>query len=210
MSTAISADALVLLTDIDRLYSSDPKLNKTAEPITDVVDTKRLIELHNNFGKKRDWGTGGIKTKLSAARIATESGITVHLADGRDHKLLERIFNGDRGGTVFYPSSKPIGNKKSWLAYALKPLGIIFLDKGASSAIESNGASLLLVGITKIEGSFGKNEPVKIINNLGEEIGRGISSLSSDKLITSINKESSYQNSPVVIHRDALVLTKNN
>tara|TARA_Y100001968_G_scaffold313156_1_gene337054 strand:- start:20255 stop:21349 length:1095 start_codon:yes stop_codon:yes gene_type:complete len=205
---AVSADQLILLTDIDRLYSSDPKINKSAKPITDVHNHKELQGLEMNSSQEGQWGTGGIKTKLSAARIATERGICVQLADGRDPMNLSNMLNGSRGGTVFHPSPKPIGNKKSWLAYAIKPVGSLQLDEGACLAIEEQGASLLLVGIKSIEGSFNANQPVNILTSEGKEIARGICSLSSNDISNAIDNHLTSMKSHVVIHRDVLVLTK--
>ena len=189
------------------MYSADPKNDIEAKPITDVHSSKDLSQLEQASKVSNGWGTGGIQTKLIAAKIATESGIKVHLADGRDPTILSDIFRGARGGTVFHPHKNPLGNRKSWLAYALIPQGIIQLDKGAINAIEKKGASLLLVGIKKIIGNFSPNQPVSITNEQGIEIARGISSLSSDNIHSQINQSSPSNKSPVVIHRDVLVLT---
>ena len=206
---AVSADQLILLTDIDRLYSSDPKTNKEAKPINDIHNANEFKILKTESIKSNSWGTGGITTKLAAAHIATERGIKVHLADGRNPQILKNILQGSRGGTVFHPHPNPIGNRKSWLAYALKPLGSLHLDDGASQAIENQGASLLLVGIRRITGNFSSNQPVKIINSNGKEIARGICSLSSEKIRNALEKRLSSIKSPVVIHRDVLTLTRN-
>ena len=206
VATAISADQLILLTDIDHLYSSDPKINSKAKPIKDINNSKELnnLELAN---EQTSWGTGGIKTKLTAAKIATESGIKVQLADGRDPKILGELLDGKKIGTVFHPNPNPIGNRKSWLAHAIKPVGEIHLDNGASEAIKNKGASLLLVGVKKVSGNFIANQPVKIINTEGEEIAKGICSMSSDAIKIGINSRSETTGSPLVIHRDVLVLT---
>ena len=204
---AISADQLILLTDIDKLYSSDPKTNKSAKPITDIHYPEQIQNLELDSIQRTEWGTGGIKTKLIAAKIATERGIKVQLSDGRDPMILDSILKGSRGGTVFHPNPNPIGNRKSWLANALKPVGSIYLDLGACNAIQKKGASLLLVGIKKIEGNFCANQPVKILNPYNQEIARGISSFSSEQISTELEKQLSSYKYPVVIHRDVLVLT---
>ncbi len=206
VATAISADQLILLTDIDHLYSSNPKTDSKAKPIKDINNSKELnnLELEN---EQTSWGTGGIKTKLTAAKIATESGIKVQLADGRSPKVLGELLDGKKIGTVFHPHPNPIGNRKSWLAHVIKPVGEIQLDDGAIEAITSKGASLLLVGVKKVSGSFIANQPVKIINTDGEEIAKGICSMSSDAIKIGINSKSSITGSPLVIHRDVLVLT---
>ena len=206
VAIAISADQLILLTDIDHLYSSDPKTNSKARPIKDINSSKELnkLELSN---EQTTWGTGGIKTKLIAAKIATESGIKVQLADGRNPETLGELLNGKRIGTVFHPHPKPIGNRKSWLSYAIRPVGELHLDDGASEAIKNKGASLLLVGVKKVNGNFISNQPVKVINTEGEEIAKGICSMSSDAIKIGINEKSETTGSPLVIHRDVLVIT---
>ncbi len=207
VATAIKADQLILLTDIDRLYSSDPRKDSAAQPITDVHNSNEIMELEKNSSTSGDWGTGGITTKLSAAEIATSSGITVHLANGRNPSTLGKLFKGSRGGTVFHPSPHPIKNRKSWLAHALKPLGKIFIDNGASDAIKKRGASLLLVGVKGIEGSFLSNQAVSVYNDNGEELARGLCSLGSRDIKLSLESPPLSDKSPVVIHRDFLVLT---
>tara|TARA_Y100001968_G_C19408676_1_gene745122 strand:- start:374 stop:1474 length:1101 start_codon:yes stop_codon:yes gene_type:complete len=209
VATAIKADHLVLLTDIDRLYSSDPKKDKQAKPIEDVIHLEDLksIEEELSIGDKTEWGTGGIKTKLIAARIATSSGITVHLADGREEENLNALIEGSRVGTVFHPSSKPISNKKSWLAHVLSPCGNIYIDHGASEAILDKGASLLCVGITKADGKFLANQPVKVINDMQEEVARGITSMSQEEILSLLSGKTDTEKSKVVIHRDFLVVT---
>ena len=206
VATAISADQLILLTDIDHLYSSDPKTNFKAKPIKNITHSSELNKLDLD-NQHTSWGTGGIKTKLTAAKIATESGIKVQLADGRDPETLGELLNGKKIGTIFHPHPKPIGNRKSWLSHAIKPVGEIHLDDGASEAIKNKGASLLLVGVKKVTGNFISNQPVKVINNEGEEIAKGICSMSSDSIKIGINSKSTTSGSPLVIHRDVLVLT---
>ncbi len=210
VACALQADQLILLTDIDRLYSSDPKKHSEAEPITDVINQKQISKLKQINSDAGNWGTGGINTKLTAAKIATASGIKVHLADGRKPIILEEILKGSRGGTVFHPSTQPIGSKKSWLAHAIRPLGTIYIDDGATSAIQNKGASLLLVGIKKIEGSFLSNHPVRVINMKGEELAKGLISMSSEELNRALLLKNKSERSPVVIHRDVLVLTSEN
>ncbi len=206
VATAVKADQLILLTDVDRLYSADPKTDSKAHPISDVHHPNQILSLQTTK-ESGHWGTGGIQTKLSSARIATASGITVHLADGRNPKMLQGLLQGSRGGTIFHPNPKPLGTLKSWLAHALRPLGAIHLDNGACEAIQNKGASLLLVGVRKVEGDFSANQPVSILNTKSKEIARGISSLSSEFLRNSLNSSKSTP-SPLVIHRDVLVLTK--
>ena len=206
VATAICADQLILLTDIDHLYSADPRININAKPIKDILDSNQL----NKLGLDHDqssWGTGGIKTKLSAAKIATDRGIKVQLADGRNPEILDKLLLGNKIGTVFHPNPNPIANLKSWLSHAIKPVGEIHLDIGACEAIKTKGASLLLVGVQKVIGNFISNQPVKVIDPRGVEIAKGICSMSSDAIRIGITTKAKSTASPLVIHRDVLVLT---
>ena len=207
LASAIKADQLILLTDIDQLYSSDPRKHQEAKPISDVMNTMELLSLEEQNSSCGEWGTGGINTKLSAARIATDSGIKVQLADGRKSSILDGLLKGSRGGTVFHANPQPLASRKSWLAHAIKPLGDIYIDIGASRAIQKNGASLLLVGIIKIEGKFLSNQPVRVINIKGKVLAKGLVSMSSEELRNALQRKLTQDKSPVVIHRDLLVLT---
>ena len=212
VAAAVGADELILLTDIDSLYSADPRVDATAKPISDVHHPDELAELEEGAGDGGRWGTGGMTTKLAAARIATASGITVHLADGRQPGVLEELLDGGRGGTVFHPHPEPLGSRKSWLAHALEPIGNLRLDAGACQALRERGASLLLVGVQAIEGSFGSNQPVTLMDPDGQELARGLSSMSSDDLDRALaaaadQSAENKTNSPVVVHRDVLVMT---
>ncbi len=208
VALAVGANDLILLTDVDRLYSANPRLNKDAIPIKDIHHPSEINIFSTDDSGNSEWGTGGIKTKLAAAQIATNSGIKVHLADGRNPKTLEEILNGSRGGTVFHPNPTPLESRKSWLAHALRPVADIQLDDGACYALKHSGASLLLVGITKVKGEFEKNQAVKLTNKEGKELARGISSLSSNQILNGISSKMNGERSPVVIHRDVLVLTE--
>ncbi len=207
VSIAIKANKLVLLTDIENLYSKDPKTNIDATPIKEVHnnDLKKIRDL-NNPGKNSDWGTGGIKTKLIAAEIATKSGVTVQLADGRNERIILQTFNDEKVGTIFYPSKKPIRNKKSWLIHAIQTVGEISLDDGAYLAIKNKGASLLLVGVVNVKGNFSANQPVKIINKSQKEIAKGITSMSSESIRNFLNSKNNNSRSQIVVHRDVLAL----
>ena len=206
VAAAVEAQQLILLTDVDRLYSSDPRVDADAEPISDVRHPRDLDQLEQGAGDGGRWGTGGMTTKLAAARIATASGITVQLADGRNPSRLEALLQGERGGTVFHPHPEPLGNRRSWLAHVLRPEGEIQLDAGACDALKNRGASLLLVGVTAVRGHFAANQPVQLLDPNGVDLGRGLCSMDSDQLRAAMNAVSPGEASPVVVHRDALVL----
>ncbi len=211
VALAINANKLILLTDIDKLYTDDPRKNNEAIPILEVYNNNELKEIKNknksNNKLNNEWGTGGITTKLLAAEIATNGGIMVQLADGRYKDNLKKIFDEKKVGTIFYPLDKPIKNKKSWLAHAIHTVGEINLDDGACLAIQNKGASILLVGIINVKGDFASNQPVRILNKHNKEIAKGITSLSSDFLKNNLINTVERSPSIVVVHRDVLALT---
>ncbi|WP_254993896.1 glutamate 5-kinase [Cyanobium sp. Aljojuca 7D2] len=202
VAVAIGADELVLLTDVDRLYSGDPRNDAEARPIEEVRNLAELDSLHNVATGGGQWGTGGMTTKLAAARIATSSGIRVRLADGRDPAVLDALLAGERVGTVFQPSPTPLPDRKGWLAHALLPKGSLHLDAGAEQALTRQGASLLAVGVKAVEGDFGRREAVRLLASDGRELGRGLATLSSTEL-----RELMGRAGVEVVHRDQLVLT---
>jgi glutamate 5-kinase len=180
VAVAIGADELVLLTDVDSLYSGDPRSDAGGG----------------------QWGTGGMSTKLTAARIATSSGIRVRLADGRDPAVLDALLAGERVGTLFQPSPTPLPDRKGWLAHALLPKGSLQLDAGAERALTQQGASLLAVGVHAVVGDFERREAVRLLASDGRELGRGLASLSSTEV-----RELMGRAGVEVVHRDQLVLT---
>jgi len=201
VAVAVEADELILLTDVDRLYSGDPRQDASAEPIEEVRDLEELARLSHVAAGGGQWGTGGMTTKLAAARIATSSGIRVRLADGRDPNVLDALLAGDRVGTIFQPASTPLPDRKRWLAHALLPKGSLWLDAGAERALVERGASLLAVGVTAIEGLFVAREPVRLLSQDGRELGRGLTALGSAELRGLIGRAGVE-----VVHRDQLAL----
>ena len=213
VAAAISAEELILLTDVDRLYSGDPRRDASARPIEEVRDLHELEQLSGAAGDGGQWGTGGMTTKLAAARIATSSGIRVHLGDGRDPAVVNGLLAGERLGTVFQPSAHPLPDRKGWLAHVLVPKGSITIDAGAERALLEHGASLLAVGIQAVEGRFSRRDAVRLLSEDGRELGRGLSALSSEELaqVIGLSSEALQERlGPVgeeAVHRDHLVLT---
>jgi len=213
VAVAIQADELVLLTDVDRLYSGDPRTDASARPIEEVRDRIELDRLQAVAGGGGQWGTGGMTTKLAAARIATSSGIRVRLADGRDPAVLDALLAGERVGTVFQPSAEPLSDRKRWLAHALLPKGSLRLDAGAERALLERGASLLAVGVQDVEGEFGAQEAVRLLAADGRELARGLCSFSSSDLRRILGRGRQAIEAllgspqPEVVHRDQMVLT---
>jgi glutamate 5-kinase len=204
VAVAVGADELLLLTDVDSLYSGDPRTDPQARPIAVVHDLSELERLGAVAGGGGQWGTGGMTTKLAAARIATSGGIAVRLADGRDPTVLDRLLAGEAVGTLFRPSDRPLPERKGWLAHALLPKGSLRVDAGAERALLERGASLLAVGIVAVEGDFSRQEAVCVVGSDGRELGRGLSAFASDELRSLLARSGAMA---TVVHRDHFVLT---
>jgi glutamate 5-kinase len=214
VAVAVGAQELILLTDVDRLYSGDPRRQQDATPIDEVRSLAEIDALRSAAGQASRWGTGGMTTKLAAARIATASGVRVRLADGRDPDVLRRLLHGDTLGTLFHPCREPYGDRKSWLAHALSPEGALTLDAGAVRALRDRGASLLAVGIVAVGGEFDRRAAVRLLDAAGREVARGISALSSLEIRQVMGRSSRQLGAlrhplsrDAVVHRDELVLT---
>ena len=215
VAVAVAASRLILLTDVDRLYSANPRRDASANPIHTVQNRAELQTLLPAAESGGRWGTGGMTTKLTAARIATANGITVDLADGRDSAVLEDLLGGATGGTRFHSDALPIPIRKRWLAHGVLPQGSLYLDAGAVRAIEQRGASLLAAGITDVNGGFGAQEVVRLCGPDHQEIGRGISRYGSDVLsrIRGLSRPALQAllgegSNGCVVHRDFLVITR--
>ncbi|NJM64703.1 MAG: glutamate 5-kinase [Acaryochloris sp. RU_4_1] len=211
----VQADWLFLLTDVDRLYSADPRTQPDAQPIAQVESMEQLTLLKVNAGDRGSpWGTGGMATKLSAAAIATDAGVRTVITQGKTPANIPRILAGEPIGTQFQPHPQPHNARKHWIAHALVPAGKLVLDEGAVNAITQLGKSLLAAGITAVEGHFQSQEAVSFYNAAGEEIARGLVNYSSEELQQIQGKQSEeiatvlgYAGAETVVHRDNLVIT---
>ncbi len=213
VASLVHADWLFLLTDVDKLYSADPRLVPSATPI-DLVTSEDFAKLQVEVSNSASgWGTGGMITKLTAAKIATSAGITTVITNGRQPENIVKIIAGEAIGTKFAPQPKTENARKRWIAFGLVAMGKLHLDAGAVKALSEKGKSLLPAGITKIEGIFALNEAVTLINPQGQEIGKGIVNYNSEELTQIQGKKSTnianilgYSSSETVIHRDNLVM----
>jgi glutamate 5-kinase len=213
VASLIEADWLFILTDVDRLYSADPRSNPDAKPISLVTATE-LNQLQVDAGSSgSQWGTGGMMTKLTAARIATGSGVRTVITHGKNPQNIAKILAGESLGTQFEPQLRTGNARKRWIAYGLLPLGTLYLDNGAIKALCKGGKSLLPAGITQVEGEFLASDAVRICDREGKEIGRGLVNYSSgeiaqikghhsDEIVTILG----YIDAETVIHRDNLVI----
>ncbi|QYX33554.1 glutamate 5-kinase [Sphaerospermopsis torques-reginae] len=215
VASLVEADWLFLLTDVDRLYSADPRTVPEAKPISLISNMKELAELQiKTGGQGSQWGTGGMVTKISAARIAIAAGVRTVITQGRFPHNIEKIINGELIGTHFAPQPEPTSARKRWIAYGLVPAGKLYLDDGAITAILQAGKSLLAAGIKTVEGEFDHQEAVQICDINGNEIARGLVNYNSEELqkirgchSRDIEGILGYAGAETVIHRDNLVLT---
>jgi len=215
VASLIEADWLFLLTDVDRLYSADPRQVPDAKPITLVNSIEHLAELQIQTGDSgSQWGTGGMVTKIAAARIATSAGVRTVITEGRRPETIEKILQGEPLGTQFEPQPRTDKARKRWIAHSLVPAGKLYLDSGAVTAICQGGKSLLAAGVTEIEGDFNSSEAVQLCNSSGVEVARGLVNYSSAELrqIRGCKSEEiptilGYAGAETVVHRDNLVLS---
>ena len=210
----MGADVLVLLSDVDGLYTADPNRNPAAEHIPHLA---ALTEEHDAMaeGANADAGvgSGGMATKLAAARIAHAAGCSTLITLGnRNHPLLS-IEDGARA-TLISAALTPANARAAWLAGHLTPEGAILLDDGAAKALRG-GASLLAVGITGVTGSFERGAAVALNTPSGITVGKGVTAYSSAEIMRVIGRRSEevesilgYRGRPAIIHRDDMVLVR--
>ena len=214
VASLVHADWLFLLTDVDSLYSADPRTNPDATPISVIKKMDDLVTLQVQAGDRGSrWGTGGMATKISAAAIATDAGVRTVIMRGQNPENIARIVAGEMIGTQFLPHPEPINARKHWIAHTLIPTGDLVLDGGAIRAILAQGKSLLAAGILKVTGEFEGQEPVRLCDELGQEIARGLVNYSSVELeqIRGHHSEEipallGYAGAETVVHRDNLVV----
>jgi glutamate 5-kinase len=210
----VEADWLFLLTDVDRLYSADPRQQPDAQPITRVESMAELAALQVQAGDGGSWGTGGMATKITAAEIAAEAGVRTAITEGRCPENIPKILAGEALGTQFTAQTNPINARKRWIAHALVPHGKLFLDEGAVRAVIHQGKSLLAAGIRQIEGEFQAEDAVQLCTLTGEEVARGLVNYTSSELqkiqgyrSEDIPKILGYPGVDTVVHRDNMVLS---
>ncbi len=213
VASLVEADWLFLLTDVDRLYSADPRSVPDAQPIPLVSRGSLFPQLPVQLGSGSQWGTGGMVTKIAAARIATAAGVRTVITEGRFPHNIEKILQGEPLGTHFEPQPQPSRARKRWIAHGLIPVGKLYLDQGAVEAICQGGKSLLAAGITAVEGEFDPAEAVQLCDHNRAEIARGLVNYSSAELRQIRGRQSheirailGYAGAETVVHRDNLVL----
>lgn len=208
VGTLIEADVVVLLTDVEGLHAGDPK---TGAPVLhEINDLDR--EAVPVAGGTSGVGTGGMASKVEAARVATTSGVTLLIASGRRARPITSLLDGELVGTAFWPRGD-MHQRKHWIGYALRPEGTVVVDDGAARALTEGKKSLLPIGIRSVEGNFGPGAPVRIANLAGRELARGLVALDADEVrkiagapTTELEARLGYRPADEVVHRDDLVL----
>jgi glutamate 5-kinase len=210
-TSLIEADALVILTDVDGLYDGDPARGARLIPeVRDIDAEARPVA----GGSSSSVGTGGMASKVEAARIAGRFGVVTLVASGRrERPVTSLLFDENGSGTVFWPSLSRLQSRKHWIAFALKPQGALIVDAGARRALIDGGKSLLPSGIKSVRGRFGAGEPVSVVDEAGAELARGLCGFDSDEIEKIAGKRSGelaaalgYRPAEEVIHRDDLVI----
>ncbi|MBF0301739.1 MAG: glutamate 5-kinase [Desulfamplus sp.] len=209
----MDADIMINLTDIDGLYDKDPRVHTDAKLLSSVRTITSDME-DAAGGIPGNLGTGGMLSKVKAAKKLSRAGIPMIIAGGLNPDIITDIVAGKDKGTLFIPGSKHLNSRKCWIAFNLKSQGSIIVDKGAENALVKNGKSLLSIGITNVVDDFCMGSPVDICNANGAIIGRGlvnypssdirkIMGLKSDKILQVLGSKPFDD----VIHRDNLVIT---
>jgi len=212
VANLVEADALIILTDQQGLYSEDPRKNPNAEFIScGQANDANLHKMASSSGGAL--GQGGMSTKLSAAQRAARSGTATLITSGRNISPLLSIISADQSGTLLLPDEEPMAARKQWLAGHLKVSGKLILDKGASEVLLSSGKSLLAVGVKSVSGNFVRGEMVACISHNGQEIAHGLVNYNVIEVAKICGKSSSeiesvlgYVDEAELIHRDNLVL----
>lgn len=212
VTNVAEAHLLLILTDIEGFYSADPHTHPDATLIPLIKGITREVERAAG-GSGSTVGTGGMATKVAAAKKAGKNGVATIMVSGKRSGIIVAALQGLEVGTLFLPSGIGINRRKHWIAYTLKPSGRIIVDDGARNALLKKGKSLLPSGVVQVEGKFERGACVRLCGVDGSEFARGLSDYSSGESTRLVGCKSSeiegilgYHYGDVIIHRDNLVL----
>jgi glutamate 5-kinase len=207
----ISADTLILLSDIDGLYTADPRSDKNAQHLPLIEELTPEIEAMAGAAPE-GFSSGGMITKLIAARIAMGAGCRMAIADGKRERPISALLDGASRSTWFVPRATPRNARKRWIAGSLSPSGVLVVDDGAARALAA-GKSLLPAGIAEVEGSFERGDLVVVRSKAGKVLGRGLVAYSAEDARRikghksgEIETRLGYRGRDEMIHRDDLVV----
>lgn len=209
----VEADLVIILSDVDGLYTANPQTHPDAKLVSEVEEITPAIEASAG-GAGSSVGTGGMATKLQAAKNATTSGINLVIASGEELDSVTRILNGENIGTLFVSRENRLQFRKKWLAFGARIKGKLTVDAGCAKAMKkAGGCSILPVGIKAVEGEFEPGNTVSIVNESGEELARGLSHYASDEIqkilgchSDEIETRLGHKAFDEVVHRDDLVI----
>ena len=212
VAAIVDADVLIILSDVEGVYSANPQTDPQARLLPEIADVTPEVEaMCGGAGTMR--GTGGMLTKMAAARMAMNSGIVMVIASGGRDGAVQSVLAGKPIGTLFPPRQNRLQFRKRWLAFGARIKGRLKVDKGCAQALLSNGSSLLAAGVKEVDGNFDQGSTVSILNPEGWEIARGLVNYSTDDVrkimgahtheIAEILGHKPYDE---VVHRDNLVL----
>ncbi len=208
----IDADLLVILSDVDGLYTADPRQDPSATLIPVVKEITKDIEQRAGTSRTEE-STGGMITKVQAAKQAAQFGVSTLIINGETPGLLPRVLKGEPSGTYFMPNRRRLQSRKQWIAFTLRPKGQIILDDGAVHALQHRGKSLLPSGILEVKGEFQPGDSVICADQHEKEFAKGLVNYSSQMLryikgqkTSEVIKMTGRQEYEEVIHRDNLVI----
>jgi glutamate 5-kinase len=212
ITNMIGADMYIMLSDVDGLYTANPSLDSSAKAVYTVAKVDNQIEaMAGNSGSSL--GTGGMQSKIRAAKMVAACGGSSFIGPGRNSNVLRELFSGQMVGTFFLPETAKISGRKHWIGYVLRPAGFLDLDAGACRAIVERGKSLLPSGIVRVEGSFRVGAPVHCRCPEGRVVAAGLINYASADIekikgckTCDIQEVLGFRDSDEVIHRDNLVL----
>ena len=212
VATLIDADALLILSDIDGLYTANPQKDKAARLISEVAEITPAIERMAG-GAGSSLGTGGMATKIEAAKIAVNAGATFVIAPSARDDVISAVLAGEPVGTVFPAKESHLKVRKSWLAFGKRIAGDIIVDEGCERAMRTQGSSLLAAGVVSVEGGFAAGTTVRVLSAREQEIARGIVNYSAAQIAKIAGRKScdfagliEGEIHEEVIHRDNMVL----
>jgi glutamate 5-kinase len=214
VASLVGADLLLILSDVDGLYSANPRTDSTAELIPLVAKVEAAI-LERASTPGSELGTGGMRSKLLAARKAASAGIATVIANGRRPEVLRDALDPTvEIGTLVLPLAGRLARRKHWIAFSVKPSGSVQCDAGAVAAVKSRGRSLLPSGILAVSGRFAAGDCVRLLGPDGQEFARGLCTYGATEVARILGKRSDeverilgYRMGDAVVHRNDLVIT---
>ncbi len=212
ITNLIEADLFICLTDVDGLFTGNPHEDHGARPVYTVAKVDKKVEAMAGYVVGA-LGTGGMQSKIQAARMVSARGGSSFIGSGREQGIVQQLFACEPVGTFFLPQAEKMQSRKHWIAYVLKPQGYLVLDQGACKALKKGGKSLLPSGIVEVRGNFRVGASVQCLDEKGNAIATGLSNYSANDIgkikglnSVDIEKTLGYKDSDEVIHRDNLVV----